>query len=93
MHEYPTFVKHYFPTLGKCPPPMGEVQFRRGNAIEAILLDSHYKFERIDNMVSLLDVINKEHMASFLHDNATRTIVVCATHIIKDNPRMWTSLD
>jgi uncharacterized protein YicC (UPF0701 family) len=65
-----------------------------GNAIEAILLDSHYKFERIDNIVSLLDVINKEQMTSFLHDNAIRKIaIVCATHIIKDNPRVWTGLD
>jgi hypothetical protein len=71
----------------------GRGAISKGNAIEAILSDSHYKFERIDNMVNLLDVINKEQMASFLHDNATRTIVVCATHIIKDNPRMWTSLD
>ncbi len=29
-------------------------------------------------------------MASFLHDNATRTIaVVCTTHMIKENPRVW----
>jgi hypothetical protein len=32
----------------------------KGNATEAILMDSHYKFKRVDNMVSLLDVIDKE---------------------------------
>jgi ABC-type uncharacterized transport system ATPase subunit len=41
-------------------------------------------------MVGLLDVIDKEEMASILHDNATRTItVVCTTHTIKDDPTMW----
>jgi hypothetical protein len=65
-----------------------------GNAIEAILLDSHYKFEKVGNMVSLLDVIDKEGMASFLHDDATITItVVCTTHMIKDNPTIWIGLD
>ncbi len=65
-----------------------------GNATEAILLDSHYKFEKVDNMVGFLNVINREHMASFLHDDATRTItVVCTTHRVKDNPRMWIGLE
>jgi hypothetical protein len=32
----------------------------KGNAIEAILLDSHYKFKRVDNMGGLLDVVDKE---------------------------------
>jgi hypothetical protein len=31
-----------------------------GNASEAILLDSHYKFKRIDNMAGLFDVINRK---------------------------------
>jgi len=53
------------------------------NGVEEILLDSHYKFERIDNMANFLDVINKEQMASFLHDDAIRIIVVvCTTHTI-----------
>lgn len=65
-----------------------------GNVVEAILLDSHYKFERINNMAGLLDVIDKEEMASILHDNATRIItVVCTTHMIKDNPTMWIGPD
>jgi hypothetical protein len=64
----------------------------KGNATEAILLDSHYKFKRVDNMASLLDVIDKEQMASFLHNNATRTIViVCTTHTTKENLVVWTS--
>jgi len=31
-----------------------------GNTTEAILLDSHYKFKKIDNTAGLLDVINRE---------------------------------
>ncbi len=30
------------------------------NGVKEILLDSHYKFERIENMAKFLDVINKE---------------------------------
>jgi hypothetical protein len=37
----------------------------KGNAVEAISLDSHYKFEKVDNMVGLLNVINKEKMDFF----------------------------
>jgi len=32
----------------------------KGNAVEVILLDSHYKFKKADNMAHILDVINKE---------------------------------
>ncbi len=46
------------------------------NGVKEILLDSHDKFERIDDMANFLDVIDKEQMASFLHDNATKIIVV-----------------
>lgn len=57
-------------------------------------MDSHYKFEKVDNMASLLDVIDKEKMASFLHDDATKKIiVVCTTHMIKDDPIVWIGLD
>lgn len=53
------------------------------NGAKEILLDSHYKFERIDNMANFLDVINKEQVASFLHDDAIKIIVVvCTTHTI-----------
>jgi hypothetical protein len=55
------------------------------NAVEAILLDIHCKFEIVENMAGLLDVINKESCASFLMDNATRTIVIIyTTHSMKD---------
>ncbi len=57
------------------------------NAANAILLDIHYKYDRVENMVGLLDVINKESCASFFMDNATRTIIViCITHITKNIP-------
>jgi hypothetical protein len=35
-------------------------------ATKAILLDSHYQYDRVDNMPSLLDVINKESSTLFL---------------------------
>jgi hypothetical protein len=58
--------------------------------MEAILLESHYKFDRVANMVTLLDVIDKEMTTSFLQDNATSTIVVvCTTHITKDIQVVW----
>jgi hypothetical protein len=48
----------------------------KGRCNEGIMLDSHYKFDIIDNMANLLDVINKEWSTLVLQDNATRTIVV-----------------
>jgi hypothetical protein len=36
------------------------------NVIDAIMLEIHYKFDWVDNMVTLLDVIDKETVASFL---------------------------
>ncbi len=56
-------------------PPLGfkhylEKWIQNGNAkdvaVKAILLDSHYKYDKVDNMLGLLDVINKESLASFL---------------------------
>ncbi len=35
-------------------------------ATEAILLDSHYKYDRVNNMLGLWDVMDKESSASFL---------------------------
>jgi hypothetical protein len=35
------------------------------NAIKAILLDTHYEYDRVENMASLLDVIDKESCTSF----------------------------
>jgi hypothetical protein len=43
------------------------------------MLDTHYKYDRVENMVGLLDVIDKESCASFFMDNVTRTIVIVYT--------------
>jgi hypothetical protein len=57
------------------------------NVVEAILLDIHYKYDKIENIVGLLDVIDKESCASFFMDDATMTIIViCTTHNTKDVP-------
>jgi len=64
------------------------------NVAEVILLDIHYKYDRVENMVGLLDVIDKESCASFLMDNATRTItIVCIIHSMKDVPTIWKGPD
>jgi ABC-type uncharacterized transport system ATPase subunit len=62
--------------------------------MEVILLDTHYKYEKVENMAGLLDIIDKESCALFLMDNATRTItVVCTTHNMKDVLIVWKGLD
>jgi hypothetical protein len=38
----------------------------KGNVMDAIMLEIDYKFDWVDNMVTLLNVINKETIASFL---------------------------
>jgi hypothetical protein len=64
------------------------------NAIEAILLDTRYKYDRVKNMAGLLDVIDKESCALFLMDNATRTIaIICTTHYMKDVLIVWKGLN
>ncbi len=63
-------------------------------ATKAILLNNHCKYDKVDNMSGLLDVINKESLASFLQDDVTRTItIVCTTHSMKDVPIVWKGLD
>ncbi len=64
------------------------------NVTEAIMLESHYKFDRVNNMVALLDVIIKETITSLLQDNATSTItVICTIHITKDILAIWKWFD
>jgi hypothetical protein len=62
--------------------------------MKVILLDIHYKYDRAENMAGLLDVINKESWASFLMDDATRTIIIIyTTHSTKDVSTIWKGLD
>jgi hypothetical protein len=64
------------------------------NATEAILLDTHYKYDIIENMAGLLDVINKESSTLFLMDDVTRTIaIICTTHNMKDILTIWKGPD
>jgi hypothetical protein len=58
------------------------------------MLDTHYKYDRVENMAGLLDVINKESCASFFMDDTLRTIaVVCTTHNTKDLSIVWKGPD
>jgi hypothetical protein len=51
-------------------------------------------YDIVDNMVGLLDVINKEFCTSFFMDDATSVIVViCTTHNTKDVLIIWKGLN
>ncbi len=57
-------------------------------------MDIHYKYDRVEKMVGLLDVIDKESYALSFMDNTTRTIVVVyIAHNVKDVPIVWKGLD
>jgi hypothetical protein len=59
--------------FGKIDPKWN---FRKDNVVEAILLDIRYKFNKVDKMANLLDVIDKEFPTLFLKDDVTRTITI-----------------
>jgi hypothetical protein len=59
-----------------------------------IHLDTHYMYDMVNDMVEILEVINKMESISFLQDNATSTfIVVSTTHTTKEVPIVWKCLD
>jgi hypothetical protein len=80
-------------------PPLGfkrslEKWIQNGNVedvtAEAILLDSHYKYDKVNNMSRLLDVMDKESSTSILQNNVTCSIdVIYTTHRMKDVPIIW----
>jgi len=63
------------------------------NAMKAILLDTHYRFDKVENMVGLLDVIVIESLASFLLDDVIRTIIVICITVSDTNIAMSDSLN
>jgi hypothetical protein len=66
----------------------------KGIAAKSILLDTHYMYDRVNDMAKLLDVIEKRESTSFLQDDITSTfVVVLTTHTIKEVPIMWKGLD
>jgi hypothetical protein len=46
------------------------------NVVKVILLDIHYKYDRVENMVGLLDVIDKESYAFFLWITQQRRLLL-----------------
>ncbi len=65
-----------------------------GITTESILLDTHYMYDKVNDMVELLNVIDRMHSTSFLQDNNTSTfIVVSTTHTIKKVFVVWKGLD
>jgi hypothetical protein len=59
-----------------------------------ILLDTHYVFNMVNDMVELLEVIEKMELASFLQDDAMNMFtMVSTTHTTKEVPVVWKGLD
>jgi hypothetical protein len=66
----------------------------KGIALEFILLDTHYMYDRVNDMAELLNVIDKMDSTSFLQeDNTSIFIVVSTTHTIKEVLVMWKGAD
>jgi hypothetical protein len=65
----------------------------KDNAMKANLLNTHDKYDRVENMVGLLDVIDKKFCALFLMDDVTKTITaIYTTHNTKDVPTIRRAL-
>lgn len=67
----------------------------KDNEAKTILLGhTHYKYDIVENMAGLLDVINKESCASFLMDNVMKTITITyTTYSTKDVLIVWKNID
>jgi hypothetical protein len=65
------------------------------NSMKTILLGhSHYKYDIVEDMAGLLDVIDKESCMSFLMDNVTKTItIIFTTHNTKGILIVWKGPD
>jgi hypothetical protein len=66
----------------------------KGIAVESILLDTHYMYDKVNDMVEFLDVIDKTESSSFLQDDVISTFdVMLTTHTIKEVPIVWKGSD
>jgi hypothetical protein len=48
-------------------------------AMKSILLETHYKYDRLHDIANFLDMIDKSQTISYLQDNMTSIIVVVST--------------
>jgi hypothetical protein len=65
-----------------------------GIVAKSILLNTHYMYDKVNDMAELLDVIDKMDSTSFLQDNNISTFtIVSTTHKIKEVPIVWKGLD
>lgn len=62
-----------------CLEKMDKQHRSRGYRYRVILLEIHYKYDRLNDMVELLNVIDKSKMVSYLQDNTTSTVIVTST--------------
>jgi hypothetical protein len=59
-----------------------------------IRLNAHYMYDMVNDIVEILEVINKMESISFLQDDITSTfIVVSTTHTTKEFLIVWKCLD
>jgi hypothetical protein len=66
----------------------------KGIATESILLGIHYMYDKVNDIVELLDVIDKMDSTSFLQDDNTITFtIVLTTHTIKEVHVVWKGLN
>jgi hypothetical protein len=57
-------------------------------------LDTHYMYNKVNDMAKLLDVLDKMDWTSFLQDDSTSTFNVVSTfHIIKKVLVVWKGSD
>ncbi len=65
-----------------------------GIVVKSILLDTHYMYDKVNDLVELLDVIDKTNLVSFLQDDGTSTFIVVSTmHTIKEVLVVWKSFN
>jgi hypothetical protein len=62
----------------------------KGITPKFIYLDTHYMYDMVNDMVEILEFINKMELISFLQNNTTNTfVVVSTTHTTKEVSIVW----
>ncbi len=66
----------------------------KGITTKLIILNTHYVFNMVNDMVELIEVINKMELTSFLQDDAMNMFtVVSTTRTTKEIHVLWKGLD
>jgi len=71
-----------------------ECNMPKGITTKLIILNTHYVFNMVNDMVELIEVINKMELTSFLQDDAMNMFtVVSTTRTTKEIHVLWKGLD